>query len=56
MKKYYVIYTKQRQEKKAVINLERQGFKTWYPTFRKKFYLKIKEKNCKRAFFPVIYL
>ena len=52
MKKYYVIYTKQRQEKKAVINLERQGFKTWYPTFRKKILFKNKEKIVKEPFFP----
>tara|TARA_X000001036_G_scaffold389817_1_gene387110 strand:- start:999 stop:1472 length:474 start_codon:yes stop_codon:yes gene_type:complete len=52
MKKYYVIQTKAKQEQKAVINLERQGFKTWYPTFKKTVFFKNKEKIVKEPLFP----
>ena len=44
MKKFYVVHTKPKQEQKAVINLERQGFKTWCPTFKKLFFSRIKKR------------
>ena len=52
MKKYYVIQTKAKQEQKAVINLQRQGFKTWYPTFKKTVFFKNKEKIVREPLFP----
>jgi len=33
MKKYYVVHTKANQEKKAMFNLEAQGFNVWIPCF-----------------------
>ena len=35
MKKFYVVHTKPRQERKAERNLRFQGFKTWLPTYKK---------------------
>ena len=52
MKKFYVVHTKPKQEQKAVINLERQGFKTWCPTFKKTIFFKNKEKVIKEPVFP----
>ena len=52
MKKYYVIHTKPKQENKALINLQRQGFKTWFPFFKKTIFLKNKEIEKKEPFFP----
>ena len=52
MKKYYVIHTKPKQENKALINLKRQGFKTWSPFFKKVIFLKNKEIEKKEPFFP----
>ena len=52
MKKYYVIHTKPKQENKALINLKRQGFKTWLPFFKKTIFLKNKEIQKKEPFFP----
>ena len=55
MKKFYVIHTKPRQEQKAVLNLERQGFKTWYPKFKKTIIIKNKERITEEPVFQVIY-
>ena len=52
MKKFYVIHTKPRQENKAVLNLERQGFKTWYPKFKKTIIIKNKERITEEPVFP----
>lgn len=35
MKNFYVVHTKSKQEKKAVRNLEFQGFGTWLPLYKK---------------------
>ena len=52
MQKYYVIHTKPKQENRALINLKRQGFKTWFPFFKKVIFLKNKEIEKKEPFFP----
>ena len=52
MQKYYVIHTKPKQENKALVNLNRQGFKTWSPSFRKIIFLKNKEIEKIEPFFP----
>ena len=52
MQKYYVIHTKPKQENKALINLKRQGFKTWFPFFKKTIFLKNREIEKKEPFFP----
>ena len=52
MQKYYVVHTKPNQENKAVINLKRQGFKTWLPSFKKTIFFKNKKTEKKVAFFP----
>ena len=52
MKKYYVIHTKPKQENKALINLQRQGFKIWFPFFKKTIFFKNKEIEKKEPFFP----
>ena len=56
MKKYYVIHTKPKQEKKALINLKRQGFKTWLPYFKKTIFLEIKNLKKMNYFFLDIFL
>jgi len=33
---WYLIYTKPRQEERAIVNLERQGYRTYYPKFQNK--------------------
>ena len=52
MEKYYVIHTKPKQENKALINLQRQGFKIWFPFFKKTIFFKNKEIEKKEPFFP----
>ena len=52
MQKYYVIHTKPKQENKALINLKRQGFKIWFPFFKKTIFFKNKEIEKKEPFFP----
>ena len=49
MQKYYVIH-KTKAENKALVNLNRQGFKTWSPSLEKNFSKIKKLKN--RTFFP----
>ncbi len=52
MQKYYVVHTKPNQENKAVINLKRQGFKTWLPSFKRTVFFKNKKTVKKEPFFP----
>ena len=52
MQKYYVIHTKPKQENKALINLKRQGFRTWFPSFKKTIFFKNKEIEKREPFFP----
>ena len=56
MQKYYVIHTKPKQENKALVNLNRQGFKTWSPSFRKIIFFKNKEIENIERFFPGIFV
>lgn len=52
MKKFYVIHTKVKQEKKAERNLKLQGFKTWLPTYERSLRRKNQIFFTKEPFFP----
>lgn len=52
MKKFYVVHTKSNQEKKALRNLEFQGFKTWLPIYRKTIQRKTSSIEKGEPFFP----
>ena len=56
MKKYYVIHTKPKQEKKALINLKDKVLKHGYHTLKKQFFLEIKNLKKMNYFFLDIFL
>ena len=52
LEKFYIVHTKNKQERKAEHNLKRQGFNVWLPTFKTSLVKRNKYINKEVPFFP----